>query len=50
MVRSSSIVQECYAEAAGFCARACQNLSLLPDTADRRALVELADYVVRRRK
>ena len=50
LVRSSSIVQECYAEAAEYCARACQNLSLLPDTSDRQALVELADYVIRRRK
>lgn len=50
LVRSSSIVQECYAEAAGYCARACQGLAVLPDTGDRESLVELADYVIRRRK
>ncbi len=50
LVRNSSITQECYAVASDYCARACHNLSLLPDNASRRSLIKLADYVVKRRK
>ena len=50
LVRSSSIPQECYAVASDYCARACHNLKLLPDNASRRSLIELAEYVVKRRK
>jgi len=50
LVRDSSIVDECYKVAADYCARACHNLDLLPDNASRRALVELANYVVERKK
>ena len=50
LVRNSSITEECYAVASDYCARACHNLSLLPDNASRRSLIELADYVVKRRK
>jgi octaprenyl-diphosphate synthase len=50
LVRNSPIVQECYAAAADYCARACQNLNLLPESDDRQVLVELAAYVIRRRK
>ena len=50
LVRNSSIAEECYAVASDYCARACHNLSLLPDNASRRSLIELADYVVKRRK
>jgi len=50
LVRNSSIIQECYAVASDYCARACQNLNLLPDNASRRSLIKLADYVVSRRK
>lgn len=50
LVRSSSITEECYAVASDYCARACHNLSLLPDNASRRSLIKLADYVVKRRK
>ncbi|MFC1897570.1 polyprenyl synthetase family protein [Chloroflexota bacterium] len=46
LVRSSSIVQECYAVASEYCAKACHNLNLLPDTTSRQSLINLADYVV----
>jgi octaprenyl-diphosphate synthase len=50
LVRNSSIVQECYQVASDYCSKACQNLNLLPDNASRRALIELADYVVKRKR
>ena len=50
LVRSSSVVQECYDVAADYCARACRNLNLLPDNASRQALMTLADYVVQRKR
>jgi len=45
-----SIIQQCYSLASEYCAEACRNLDLLPDNASRRALVEIADYVIARRK
>ena len=50
LVRNSSIIEECYAVASEFCAKACQNLNLLPENASRRALIELANYVVERKR
>jgi len=50
LVRNSSIAEECYAVASDYCARACSNIKQLPDNASRRSLIELADYVVKRRK
>jgi len=50
LVRNSSIVEECYAVASDYAAKACHNLDLLPHGASRRALVELADYVVNRKR
>jgi len=50
LVRNSSITEECYRIASDYCAKACRNLNLLPDNASRRALVELANYVVSRKK
>jgi len=50
LVRGSSIPGECYAVASDYCARACHNLNVLPDNACRRSLIELAEYVVKRRK
>jgi len=49
MVRSSSIVPECYQVASDYCSQACRELDLLPDNATRRALAELAGYIVTRR-
>jgi len=50
LIRNSSIVSECYEVASEYCSKACQSLKLLPDNASRRALIELADYVVNRKK
>ncbi len=49
LVRNSPVVQECHAVAADYCARACQNLDLLPENASRQALMTLADYVITRK-
>ena len=50
LVRSSSIVQECYTLASDYCTRACRNLNLLPDNASRQSLKSLAEYVVKRKR
>ncbi|GAH59049.1 unnamed protein product, partial [marine sediment metagenome] len=50
LIRNSSIVQECYGIASDYCSKACHNLNLLPDKPSRQALIELADYVIRRKK
>ncbi|MFQ5924630.1 MAG: polyprenyl synthetase family protein [Dehalococcoidia bacterium] len=50
MVRNSSIVQECYKIADSFCAQARHALEGLPDNPSRRSLLDLADYVIERRK
>ena len=49
LVHNSSIVQECYGVASDYCSKACHNLSLLPDNASHQALIQLADYIVRRK-
>ena len=50
LVRNSSIVKECYGVASDYCARACRNLNLLPDSESCQALIQLADYVAKRRR
>ncbi|MFC2016389.1 polyprenyl synthetase family protein [Chloroflexota bacterium] len=50
LVRNSSIIQECYQVASDYCAKACHNLKLLPDNASRQSLVELADYIIHRKR
>jgi octaprenyl-diphosphate synthase len=50
LIRDSSITQECYSIATDYGSRACHNLSLLPDNSSRQALIQLADYVIRRRR
>jgi len=50
LVCSSSIVQECYQFASDYCAKACRNLNQLPDNASRQSLINLADYVVARKR
>jgi len=49
-IRDSSIIADCYKLASDYRARAHRNLSLLPDNDSRRALAELVDYVVVRKK
>ncbi len=50
MIQGSSIVEECYAEAEGYCEKARQAISGLPDSPSLRALELLAGYVTERRK
>jgi len=50
LIGNSSIIQECYQVASDYCARACGNLKLLPDSTSRQSLSELADYIVSRNK
>jgi len=49
-VRNSSIIQECYDFASDYSAKACRNLKLLPDNPSQQALVNLADYIIARRR
>lgn len=49
MVRSSDIVEHCYKTASDYCDQACECLRQLPDDANRRVLIELSDYVIKRR-
>ncbi|MCK4362259.1 MAG: polyprenyl synthetase family protein [Dehalococcoidia bacterium] len=50
MVRNSPVVDECYQIAGGFLSQACGALEGLPDNVSRRSLLDLADYVIERRK
>ena len=50
MIRNSPIVDECYLVASEYSARACQDLTELPENSSREALFELAKYVVARKK
>ena len=50
MVRSSSIVPECYRIASEYRDKACHCLKLLPENPSRQALIELADYIINRKK
>lgn len=50
LVRNSTIIQECYQVASEYHDKACRNLHRLPNESNRRALTELADYVVERKR
>jgi len=50
MIRNSSIPEECYRIASDFCAQARRTLERLPENAFRRSLLDLAGYVVERRR
>ena len=50
LVRNSSIIEECYGVASDYCARACRNLNLLPTGESCQALIQLADYVGKRKR
>jgi geranylgeranyl pyrophosphate synthase len=49
-VRNSSIVEECYQVAQDYCNRACQQIKTLPPSLERDSLMELADFVVKRKR
>ena len=50
LVNNSPLIEECYQVAADYCAEACRNLKILPDRPTHQLLLDLADYIVRRRK
>jgi len=50
MIHNSSIIEECYQTASDFCAQACRALEQLPENACRKSLLDLADYVIERRR
>jgi len=50
LVRNSSIIEECFKVASDYCTKACHRLNLLPDNTNRQALMDLADYIIRRRR
>jgi octaprenyl-diphosphate synthase len=49
MVRNSPIIEKCYQVASEYCDKACHNLNLLPENTNRKALTDLAKYVVNQR-
>jgi len=50
IVRQEAVVEECYRIASDYCAKACQNLKLLPDDSVCQVLIALANYVIRRKE
>jgi geranylgeranyl pyrophosphate synthase len=50
MVRNSTIIQECFDVASGYCQKACGDLKLLPEKEVKRSLTSLAEYIVSRRR
>ena len=50
LIRNSSIIQECTEVASEYCDKARHKLKLLPDNASRQALMNLADFIIARRK
>jgi len=50
LIRNSTIIQDCFDVASEYCSKACQNIGLLPDTSSRQTLLDLADYIVSRRR
>jgi len=50
LVRTPSIVKQCYEVASDYCTKACHRLNLLPDSPSHRALKDLADLVISRKK
>ena len=48
-IRQWSIIDDCFAIAAGFCSEAYSALNKLPEKDTRQALAEVADYVIERR-
>jgi octaprenyl-diphosphate synthase len=49
-IRNSPVVDECYQAAKGYCETACRQIRQLESGPSRQALIDLADFVVMRRK
>ncbi|MFC2005771.1 polyprenyl synthetase family protein [Chloroflexota bacterium] len=50
LICNSTIIQECYQVASEYCAKACRNLKLLPASDSFRSLMELADFIISRKR
>lgn len=50
MIRNSGIIADCYRVAQEFTSEACKKIRIFPDKPSRKALIEIADYVVQRQK
>jgi len=50
LIGNSPVIKESYDVAAEYCFKACRNLNLLPDNPSRQALLDIANYIIRRRK
>jgi geranylgeranyl pyrophosphate synthase len=50
MVRNSDIIQKCFDIAAEYRIKACENLKSLPEKETRQVMLNLADYIVNRRR
>ncbi len=50
IAKNSTIIQECYQVASEYSSKACRNLESLPDNTSRQSLIEIADYVVNRKR
>jgi len=49
-IRNSPVIDECLAIASDFSSRACRAMEKLPDNSFRQALLDLAAYIIQRRK
>jgi len=49
-IQNSSIIEECFTVASEYSGRACECIKQLPDNASRQALVNLAEYIITRRR
>lgn len=49
-IQNSSIIEECFAVASEYSSRACECIKQLPDNMSRQALINLAEYIITRRK
>lgn len=49
-IKNSPIIDRCLAIASEFCSKACKSLEKLPDDNTRKALMDLATYIIQRRK
>lgn len=50
MVRTSPAIEQCFKIASDFAARACKAIQHLPEIPAKRSLVDLAHYIIRRRR
>lgn len=49
-IRNSPIIEECFGIASRYSERACDKLKFLPNNTVRESLIDLADYIITRRK